>query len=357
MANHTQRGFEIATRTTPQLGRLTMSGLRRFFAKSKSASPRTRPFYPSPLPLSWSQDASLPIPDWRATYDTAPPANDADAQNAYWWRAAWTWSDALRNALVGAYEIEHSEHFMMLSPLGPRQTKLVMEYCELTRRRILRSLDGIAKSWGYGPHLVFIFATDDAYYDYIGNYYPKTGEFSMSSGMFLLLGYGHFVFTASALSNLEPIIAHELTHCLLAPLPLPAWLNEGTAVNMEKKLTPQWRDPSRGLFEYKQAAQKRAAFWNEKTIQQFWSGKSFLLAGEGCGLSYELAEELTGIIARDFGKYRDFMNAAKREDAGDAAAESVLGIDLGNLAGAILGDGNWQPDPSRWTTGTERGQF
>ena len=109
---------------------------------------------------------------------------------------------------------------------------------------------------------------------------------------------------------MEPIIAHELTHCLLAPLKIPAWLNEGTAVNMEKQLCPGAVDRHRGIFVHREAARRRAEFWNAETIQEFWSGKSFNRPDEGCSLSYELAEELTKLIARDYTLYRSYMNDA-----------------------------------------------
>jgi hypothetical protein len=175
--------------------------------------------------------------------------------------------------------------------------------------------------------------------------------------MFIQHGYGHFVFRSSSVNTMEPTIAHELTHCLLAPLPIPAWLNEGTAVNMQHQLSPHYVDPRQRGSMLHEAVRDRAEFWNTETIQQFWSGKSFMRPDKGSALSYDLAEELTKLIARDYDRYRAFMNSANREDAGVGAAASTLGFTLGNLATAVLGEGAWEPDPARWQEGTERGQF
>jgi hypothetical protein len=307
--------------------------------------------------LPWRNDTTMPVPDWGAAWKLAPDRKDESALEKFWWAAALGWLDALGKHLHEQYTIERSKFFAVLSTLDPPRLKLMLEFCERTRARILRSLDGVASTWGHGPHVVLVFDNIDEYYDYVGNYYPKSGVFGMSSGMFIQQGYGHFVFVASDMSAMEPVIAHELTHCLLAPLPIPAWLNEGTAVNMEKHLVPHAVDRRRGIFVHREQAKKRTAFWNAQTIQEFWSGKSFKRPDEGCELSYELAEELTKLVARDYTQYRSFMHAAHQEDAGSKAAQAVLGYSLEDLAAAVLGDGPWTPDPSKWKQGTERGQF
>jgi hypothetical protein len=126
---------------------------------------------------------------------------------------------------------------------------------------------------------------------------------------------------------------------------------------MEHLLAPHYVDPRQRSSMLREAVRDRAEFWNAETIQQFWSGKSFKRPDKGSGLSYALAEELTKLIARDYDRYSAFMNSASREDAGVAAAVSTLGFTLGNLASAVLGEGAWEPDPTRWQEGTERGQF
>jgi len=311
----------------------------------------------SPLHLQWQGDTTMPIVDWKEARLQSKHLEDASALGYFWWSAAMTWLEALRAHMGDRYRIASSNSFAVLSSLEGRPLQLVLESCERYRKRILHSLDGIASSWGHGPHVVLIFDDIDAYYDYVGNYYPDGGTYAMSSGMFIQHGYGHFVFRSSSVNNMEPTIAHELTHCLLAPLPIPAWLNEGTAVNMQHQLTPRYVDPRQRSSMLREAARDRAEFWNADTIQEFWSGKSFLRPDKGNSLSYALAEELTRLIARDFDSYRAFMNSAHRDDAGVEAAASTLGFTLGNLAGAVLGDGAWEPDPTRWQEGTERGQF
>jgi len=307
--------------------------------------------------MLWRADASMPIPDWEAIATSAPPETDTDASQKYWSDAALHWLNALHDHLGHAYSISTSEHFAMLAAVDPTTSRLALEACERTRKRILKALPGIAKDSGYGPIVVLIFDTADAYYAYIGNYYPEEGEFAQSSGMFLQNGYGHFVFVSEDMARMEPVIAHELTHSLVSHLPLPAWLNEGTAMGMEKRLNPELAHPRYALYSQNEMTEKHAKFWNEATIQEFWSGKSFLQSGEGPSLSYDLGENLTRLVSRDYETFVAFANAATYEDAGARAAHEKLGIELEACAAAVLGPGLWRPEPSRWREGVERGQF
>lgn len=176
----------------------------------------------------------------------------------------------------------------------------------------------------------------------------------MSGGMFLQYGYGHFVFVADDMRIMEPTIAHELTHCMMQHLPLPAWLNEGIAVNTEHRLSPS---RSRPLYTPAEMHEKHLAFWNEATIQEFWSGKSWRRPGDPNMLSYDLATHFVSMTARDFDAFRAFANAADVADSGDFAARTHLGYPVSHLAEAVLGDGPWQPEPETWKEGVERGQF
>jgi len=126
---------------------------------------------------------------------------------------------------------------------------------------------------------------------------------------------------------------------------------------MEHQLVPHYVDPRHRGSLLKESVRERREFWNAATIQEFWSGKSYLRPDKGSGLSYDLGAELTRLISRDYGRYRTFMNTAHRSDAGSAAAAAALGYTLGDLAGAVLGEGDWEPDPEAWMDGTEKGQF
>ena len=305
-------------------------------------------------PLILRKDASLPIVDWDAMDVHVPAGAKPEVLDAFWTEAARAWLEALGPALGKEYSIRESDRFLLLSPVEEARSKVILDYVEKTQKRILYVLSGIAKESEMGKVCLLLFSDQDCYYQYVSNYYPPSGEFSLSGGMFLQHGYGHFVFVADDMHVMEPTIAHELTHCLVQHLPIPAWLNEGIAVSTEHRLSPPRGAP---LFTPEEMHQKHLAFWNEATMQEFWSGKSWLRADDANLLSYDLATHFVSMSSQDLDVFRAFTNSADRADSGDAAARKHLGYPVGHLAEAVLGRGAWEPRPETWKEGVERGQF
>jgi len=304
-------------------------------------------------PLVFRRGPTLPIVDWEAMDAHVPATGAAAALDAFWTALARKWLEALGAALGERYAIGDSERFLLLSTLEPSRANVVLNFVERTRRRVLLVIEGIARETEMGKVCVLVFDSQDRYYEYVSNYDVAEGEYSLSSGMFIQRGYGHFVFVASEVSAMEPTIAHELTHCMVQHLPLPAWLNEGIAVNTEYRLCP----PGRPLYTPAQMQEKHLKFWSELTIQEFWSGKSWRRPDEGNMLSYDLAKHFVVLASREYDAFRAFANAADVADSGNAAALEHLGYPVGNLAEAVLGEGAWAPQPETWKDGIERGQF
>jgi len=310
----------------------------------------------APVVMHWYDDTQLPLPDWDQIARAQPEGLDAEAHHDWWTAAAGHWLLATASALDAGYRVQASADFLLLSALPARQSQLFLEYCQGVRKWILRNLGEIGSTEGQGKHVVMVFASEDDYYRYIGHYYPEEGEFALSGGMFVHAGYGHFALYQNDMEQMQPTIAHELTHCLVSHLPIPAWLNEGLATNTEAALFPQHFNPSAQLHSPSELAAKHAAFWNAQTIQEFWSGKSFLRTDDGNLLSYDLARRITGRAALTEQGFRAFVREANRSDAG-LAAQHHLGFEIADLITAMLGDGEWTPEPSRWNDGVERGQF
>ncbi|WP_269789836.1 hypothetical protein [Stenotrophomonas sp. Iso1] len=309
-----------------------------------------------PVQMHWYGGTQLPIADWERISQDAPAEQDAEAVHVYRTSAAREWLEALNQQLGEHYRITESADFLLLSNLRDRPAVVVLETCQRMLSRISRSLGELAVEPGMGKYVVMVFGDMDDYYAYVSHYYPDDGEYAMSSGMFIKAGYGHFVMPLEILETMEPVIAHELTHCLLQHLPIPAWLNEGLAVNTEHTLFPQLASPSAQLYFPHEIAAQHAAYWNEESIQTFWSGKSFLATDDGNRLSYDLAKKITALAAGDERAFRAFVAAAQMSDGG-LSAEQHLGFPLHNLLEAVLGEGEWTPQPDTWMQGTERGQF
>jgi hypothetical protein len=342
--------------------------LKRVFTVSR---PRARPAGPStPIAaelIAWRDDTDgVPIPDWDATAH-APHAPHDDAPfveaDAFWSGAARAWLDALRAHWgVDAYAVMESPEFMLLAALPPNLRHATLGYAESTRKRVLDALPGIAAEEGYGKTLILVVDSVQRYYEYVSHYYGANEgkraadgaqELSQSGGMFINAGYGHFVFVADEdMRLIEGTIAHELTHALVRHLPLPAWLNEGIAVNVERLLCGH-----RPRETVQELLARHRAHWNADTIQEFWSGKSWLRAGDSNELSYELAATFAQLAGTDWRAFTAFVNAADASDAGESAARAHLGHPLAQLVASMLGDGDWAPQPARWQGGVEAGGF
>lgn len=161
-------------------------------------------------------------------------------------------------------------------------------------------------------------------------------------------GHGHFVFPHQELNISEGVAAHELTHAMLAHLPIPLWLNEGLAVNMENAITrfPQFRLTKERHIKHQQ-------FWKEEKVQEFWAGTSFAQPDDANELSYQLAQLIVLSLSEDYENFAKFVNLASFTDGGEAAAIEIYGGSIGAVIHQFFGEGNWSPRPAEWESKVE----
>lgn len=344
--------------------------LRSFIAPGPSAAAsHTQPAPPDHVAAPGAPDFDvarhlvnangLPVLDWLAAGAWVAALPDAPAQQEAWNACEMAWLAHLTTALGADYRLIQQGQVVLLSNLDGHVAQATIAFVGRTLQRIQRVLEGIAQPT-QGQEILVVFDEDETYYRYLAHYYPDAGEFAGSGGVFINAGCGHFATVKAGLHAIEPVIAHELTHSCLSHLPIPAWLNEGLAVNTEQRLCP----PPPNTFGTRPSPQQMHArhlqFWGDAEIQQFWSGKSFLRADEGNELSYDLARILVSQLASDWARFRPFVLAANGADGGDSAAREHLGVPLGELAAALLEqpvDARWAPDPTRWQDTPERGAF
>jgi tetratricopeptide (TPR) repeat protein len=99
-------------------------------------------------------------------------------------------------------------------------------------------------------------------------------------------------------------------------------------------------------------------FWRKEGLSDFWWGRGFFRPDEGQRHSYELSRVLFQLLLSDYqGKFREFFAQARAADAGESAARSALGMELGDLAAKFLGQGDWTPRPPDAATFCERASF
>lgn len=299
------------------------------------------PAYDFAAGLVWND--GLPAPDWVAFERWREGIADPAASGRAWEAAERGFVQHLAKALGAPYRVHESADALLLSTLDDRAARVVTDHIGQTRRRILRLLDGVAELPDAGKDVFLLFAETDDYYRYVSRYYPDGGEYAASAGMHIGGGCSHFAAHGDDLLHIEPTVVHEMTHSLVSHLPLPLWLNEGIAVNTERRLCMLGFD--RDAAE-RQARHRR--FWNPERMGAFWSGDAFHSGEQDVAeLSYDLARQIVQGLATEWPTFRAFARQAHFEDAGERAANDTLGVDLGALVASVLDiDPDRAPGPS-----------
>ena len=311
---------------------------------------------PFDLKASLQYVNGLPVPDWGAVSKWLEGIPTPEAALIAWGTCEIAWLQHMRAALGPGYHLTARGDALLLSSVEDNIARATLAFMGKTLDRITRVLDGVAQVPEWGKDILIVFDDDETYYRYVSRYYDEDGEFARSSGMRIGVGCSHFVTRKAELRAVEPVIAHEMAHECLGHLPIPAWLNEGIAVNTEQRLCP----PPPPLFTPREMHERHREFWGESEIQEFWSGKSFLRSDAGNELSYDLARILVAQFSSEWERFRAFVLDADLADAGESAARRHLGIELGAAAAALVEHDavvGWEPDPRKWREAPEKGGF
>jgi hypothetical protein len=295
----------------------------------------------------FSEDAGFEHPSWPAIEQWIEAHVPPKELNDAWIAVARHWLQRIRKRLGDTFHLAESENFHLLSALDPRRKKATLRFLESALGSIRTSLGDLASTDYFGKHACIVFQDEDRYYRYISHFFPD-GEHAGSGGMCLGGDYTHIVVPSDEVGQLQRVLVHELSHNSVVHLPLPVWLNEGVAMILEEAVS--------GSVAYtldRETADRHRAFWDAATIQQFWEGSSWGLIGDGNELSYGLAQILMRIFYEDVRpgpeKFRDFVRDARSEDAGQQSMRKHFDLSLGELAAEFLGDGDWEPQPAKWT--------
>ena len=286
------------------------------------------------------QPHGFPLPDWDAVDNWLATIHDGTARRDARLDTRRAWLLHLRDALGPHVSLHETSDAYVLSSLAEPVALATAKYVSTTRQRVERVLHGLAQFPPGEKSILLVLDDEETYYRYVAIYYPEDGEFAFSGGMFIKQGCPHFVLRSADLPSIEPTIAHELTHSALAHLQLPLWLDEGIAVNTERRLS----NVGASLYTPLEMRDKHLQFWGPVEIQEFWSGASFFRTDDGNLLSYDLARLLVEQLGKSWESFQRFVAQARREDAGAAAAAEHLGVDLGAYVCALFE----KTDPPAW---------
>lgn len=291
-------------------------------------------------------------PDWEKAMewlDTLQPAQRPLA----WTACERAWLLNVAAALGERYRVFESANALLLSNQDDRLAQVTLNYLETTFRRIGRLLGDFVPVPEMGKEVLLILEDHDTYYRYV-DAFQDPEDSPISAGMCINQGCVHFVTYDIDLQMMEPVIVHEMTHSFLSGLPIPAWLNEGMAVNMERVFA----GAGNAMLE-RELVLRHRLFWTAGNIQSFWNGRAYLQRTEAAELAYDLARCLVTALSSDWPRFMRFVTQASWDDAGKQSAQNHLDADLGEWVRLFVGgDGaGWAPDPSRWDGKPERGRF
>lgn len=288
------------------------------------------------------QQNQITYPDWEHVYQYIDKHYLEEQQDPVWDQVIAIWTDKLCQELDGQYRKIETKNFIVITDQTESQLTDYLNYIEFCLKKILVSLKDIAYKYDKEKLVIIIADSEEDYYNYIAHYYPE-GEHSLSSGCFLKVGVGHFIFPLSQIGAINAVTAHEMTHALVSHLQLPVWVDEGLATNIEDMICA-----SSPIMMNDELAQKHISYWNDETVQNFWQGKSFSTTDDGPMLSYSLAQFLVQKLSRSYEVFANFCNEATFVDGGHESFINNFGFELGNLLIPMLGDGDWTPKPTQW---------
>lgn len=286
-------------------------------------------------------------PDWsRIDAWVRGQTGDLAEQDAIWMAIARSWISALCKEFGEAYRVDESEHFMLVSVASDAKADELLRFLERTLVDIREALPCLVGDPPAGKCPVLVVADHDRFYAYLADF-TGSDELITIGGVFLNRGWGHFALPSHDLRLYEDTFAHELCHALVSRLRLPLWLDEAIAVTVENSITR--RNP---YILDREMVERHQGYWTAAHIQAFWTGESFGFADDGHELSYHLAQFILNAIYQGGATPPDLINefilqAGGSDDAGASAAREVLGFELGELLEHFLGEGDWDPVPSR----------
>lgn len=286
-------------------------------------------------------------PDWEGLAllieDTVPEAD----WGKIWQGCARIWVEELRLTLGNQYHVHDTPNFLILTEARPSVSMDACAFCEESLQTVHKTFHGLVPGFSYGKQVVLLFDRPEDYYRYVLYFYPD-GHHPMSGGVFLRgEGYPHLAVLTTDHAAYRTVLVHELTHACFSRFKLPAWLNEALALRMEHALC--------GTDPYpldRERRDRHVAHWNPRTIQQFWSGRSWDLPDDDIDLRYSLAQILWRTIESELipppEALMAFLGTAHRDNAGEEAFQAIFDLGLGGLVTKFLGEGEWTPWPERW---------
>ena len=250
------------------------------------------------------------------------------------------WLDELCAGLgERAYYAVPCESGFIVCSYPPHAGKELATMLDRLTAKVLAKLGPAASPEGRGVWVVLFLHDAEAMDHYLHSLAPQASYgIGQLQKEFICTGFPHAVLRFPDFIGAHAMVVRTFTDRALSHLPLPRWLRHGTRAVMPRYLLK--RAPAADAH----LASLHGEFWASHDIQTFWAGVSVsedqqVLAGN---LAELLVERLAPARA-----FVEFLQQADFRDAGKAAAEELLALNLGAVLREFLGDGNWEPDPDQ----------
>ena len=259
------------------------------------------------------------------------------AANRHWCSAQRQWIEQLAARLAPPAKIVETDHLLLLMQCRA-DSDWVAETVERMRAEIVAPLaDGLPQNT-IGKLAVLVFAGEASFRQYARAFIDKLAN-STSRTVGVCVSRGDVHIALAGLSSLNHKLPHELAHAILAPLGVPRWVDEGYAIWAESAVggRPALRPGS-------VQRQNHRLYWKRHGLERFWSGEAFSLSNtaEMAMMADELARMLVAHVRQAYpGRFSQFVTSSRGADQGLAAARSILGTGLSDLAAELLGPGEW----------------
>jgi hypothetical protein len=246
---------------------------------------------------------------------------DIKAGGHEWDKILLRWLDVCATDLGPTYKISESNNFFFLSAETEHKSKEILVAAEKALNYINQIFSDllIEEKW---RRVIILFDDTERYLDYMEFYRGEHSISASATGVFLQgAGYQHIVLRPNDLFDLNLTVAHELTHYILAPYPIPLWLNEGLAVTVEKHFY------GKKMFLSAENFRRHQELWTPENIEKFLSGEAFLQLDPE--LTYGLAEILVAsLLELDKETFVRIIRNMSPEKGGAEVLKKELDVDL-----------------------------
>jgi hypothetical protein len=295
--------------------------------------------------VSLSLRGGFPHLDLHGLWPLAEAESDERKRELIFQTAQLQWLEALLPVFGESWTLSHQPECWFLLAAPPTENdgkrRLLMDLAAKIIGEMNHDFPSLFKPQGCGFIVVLLFTDHELYYRYVESF--ENGHPLLSGGMFCGGRNPHILINGSYQGSAEATLIHELAHLLLHHRQLPLWLDEALAMAVERRFGSRSLHLVDGADELRQ----HLSLWNERSIQDFWSGRSWQEDQDLMSASYFLAhlllERLLSFLGGDRRRFEAFASTAKWHDGGAAACLEVCGTSLGSLISLILGTGEWEP--------------